>query len=205
MRVLAISCVVGLAVGACATDPNGAPDVTASTTLSPSKAAVDPSNEIMRSKGALTPVQAKRPAPDTRDRSKIPATDDVREAEVLRQHGEWTIVRSKDAATDQISCTAVHKKGGRFQLGSDGLYVNLKGSGGGVDSYRLSYDDKPAVGVRLTVPLDQIALKDMGKLKSAKRVKLYVQTVVKDNVEVDLDLKGLREAHNMLNAPECAS
>jgi invasion protein IalB len=204
MRVLAISCVVGLVVGACATDPNGAPDVTASTIVSPGKAAVDPSNEIMRTKAALASVQAKRPAPDTRDRSKIPATEDVREAEVLRQHGEWTIVRSKDATTDEISCTAVHKKGGRFQLGSDGLYVNLKGNGG-VDSYRLSYDDKPAVGVRLTVPLDQIALKDMGKLKSAKRVKLYVQTVVKDNVEVDLDLKGLCEAHNMLNAPECAS
>jgi invasion protein IalB len=204
MRVLAFGSVLALLVGACATDPNGAPDVTASTAVSPSKAAVDPSNEIMRTR-APTPVQAKRPTPDTRDRSKIPATDDVREAEVLRQHGEWTIVRSKDATTDEISCTAVHKKGGRFQLGSDGLYVNIKGNGGGVDSYRLSYDDKPAVGVRLTVPLDQIALKDMGKLKSAKRVKLYVQTVVKDNVEVDLDLKGLREAHNMLNAPECAS
>ena len=45
----------------------------------------------------------------------------------------------------------------------------------------------------------------MGKLKSAKRVKVYVQTVVRDNVEVDLDLKGLREAHNTLGAPECAS
>jgi hypothetical protein len=29
--------------------------------------------------------------------------------------------------------------------------------------------------------------------------------VVRDNVEVDLDLKGLREAHNMLTASECAS
>ena len=92
-----------------------------------------------------------------------------------------------------------------IQLGNDGLYLNFKGNGAGVDSYRLSYDNKPAIGIRLTAPLDQIALKDIGKLKSAKRVKVYVQTVVRDNVEVDLDLKGLREAHTTLNAPDCAS
>jgi invasion protein IalB len=210
MRVLAFGSVLALMVGACATDPNGAPDVTASTQLSSSaastaRAEVDPDNEIVRVR-ARNPAQTKRvAAADTRDRSKIPATNDLREAEVLKQHGEWTIVRSKDAVTEEVSCTAVHKKGGRIQLGNDGLYLNFKGNGAGVDSYRLSYDDKPAVGIRLTAPLDQIALKDMGKLKSAKRVKVYVQTVVRDNVEVDLDLKGLREAHNMLTTSECGS
>ena len=204
MRILALGFVTALVVGACATDPNGAPDVTASTALTSRPPEVDPGNEIVRVR-ARNPSQTKRPAADTRDRSKIPATNDLREAEVLKQHGEWTIVRSKDAATEEVSCTAVHKKGGRIQLGNDGLYLNFKGNGAGVDSYRLSYDDKPAVGIRLTAPLEQIALKDMGKLKSAKRVKVYVQTVVRDNVEVDLDLKGLREAHGTLNAPECAS
>ena len=119
---------------------------------------------------ARNPSQTKRLAADTRDRSKIPATDDLREAEILRQHGEWTIVRSKDAKTDEVSCTAVHKQGGRVQLGADGLYLNFKGNGAGVGSYRLSYDDKPAVGIRLTAPLDSIALKDMGMLKSAQRI-----------------------------------
>src|SRR6185436_6683462 len=198
-----------LAVGACATDPNGAPDVTASTQLSSSAASsgpaeIEPDNEIVRVR-ARNPSQTKRVTADKRDRSKIPATNDLREAEVLKQHGEWTIMRSKDAATEEVSCTAVHKKGGRVQLGNDGLYLNFKGNGAGVDSYRLSYDDKPAVGIRLTAPLEQIALKDMGKLKSAKRVKVYVQTVVRDNVELDLPLNGLRDAHNTLTAAECAS
>jgi hypothetical protein len=178
--------------------------VTASTQLTPRPPEIDPDNEIVRVR-ARNPSQTKRLAADTRDKSQIPATNDLREAQMLKQHGEWTIMRSKDAATEEVSCTAVHKKGGRFQLGNDGLYLNFKGNGAGVDSYRLSYDNKPAVGIRLTAPLEQIALKDMGKLKSAKRVKVYVQTVVRDNVEVDLDLKGLREAHNTLNAPECAS
>jgi invasion protein IalB len=204
MRVLALGLVLALSVGACATDPNGAPDVTGSSAWSSRPPEVEPDNEFLRT-SARSPAQPKRAAADTRDRSKIPATNDLREAETLKQHGEWTIMRSKDAATERVSCTAVHKKGGRYQLGNDGLYLNFKGNGTGVDSYRLSYDDKPAVGVRLTAPLDQIALKDIGKLKSAKRVKVYVQTVVKDNVEVDLDLKGLREAHSTLNAPDCAS
>jgi hypothetical protein len=198
----ALSLVLAVAVGACATDPNGAPDVTGLSAWSSRPPDVEPDNEFLRARG---PAPAKRAGADTRDRSKIPATSDLREAETLKQHGEWTIMRRKDAATEQVSCTAVHKQGGRFQLGNDGLYLNCKGNGSGVASYRLSYDDKPAVGVRLTAPLDQITLKDIGKLKSAKRVKVYVQTVVKDNVEVDLDLKGLREAHSTLNAPECAS
>ena len=155
---------------------------------------------------ARNPSQTKRLAADTRDRSKIPATDDLREGRSsASQHGEWTIVRSKDAKTDEVSCTAVHKKGGRIQLGSDGLYLNFKGNGAGVGSYRLSYDDKPAIGIRLTAPLDSIALKDMRKLKSAQRMRISVQTVVRDNVELDLDLKGLRDAHNTLTAAECAS
>jgi invasion protein IalB len=210
MRVLALGLLLALLVGACSTDPNGAPDVTASTALSSSTASsgpaqVEPDHEIVRVR-ARNPALTKRvPAADTRDRSRIPATNDLREAEVLKQHGEWTIMRSKDAATEEVSCTAVHKKGGRFQLGNDGLYLNFKGNGAAVDSYRLSYDNNPAIGIRLTAPLDQIALKDVGKLKSAKRVKVYVQTVVRDNIEVDLDLKGLREAHTTLNAPDCAS
>ena len=83
--------------------------------------------------------------------------------------------------------------------------MNFKGNGAGVGSYRLSYDDKPAIGIRLTTPLNSIALKDMRQLKSAQRMRISVQTVVRDNVELDLDLKGLRDAHNTLTAAECAS
>jgi invasion protein IalB len=203
-RVLALGSVLVLVVSACATDPGGSPEVGATTALSSGTPEIPPPHEIVRVK-ARNPSQTKRLAADTRDRSKIPATNDLREAEILRQHGEWTIVRSKDAKTDEVSCTAVHKQGGRVQLGADGLYLNFKGNGAGVGSYRLSYDDKPAVGIRLTAPLDSIALKDMGKLKSAQRIKVSVQTVVRDNVELDLPLNGLRDAHNTLTAAECAS
>ena len=204
LRVLALGSAFALVVGACATDPSGGPDVGATAAFSQGTPEIAPPHEIVRVK-ARNPSQTRRLAADTRDRSKIPATDDLREGEVLRQHGEWTIVRSKDARTDEVSCTAVHKQGGSVQLGADGLYLNFKGNGSAVGSYRLSYDDKPAVGIRLTAPLDSIALKDMGKLKSAQRIKVSVQTVVRDNVELDLPLNGLRDAHNTLTAAECAS
>ena len=66
MRVLAFGSVLALMVGACATDPNGAPDVTASTQLSSSaassaRAEVDPDNEIVRVR-ARNPAQTKRVA-----------------------------------------------------------------------------------------------------------------------------------------------
>jgi hypothetical protein len=204
IRVLALGAALALIVSACATDPGGGPDVGATAALSPATPEIAPPHEIVRVK-ARNPSQTKRLASDTRDRSKIPATDDLREGEILRQHGEWTVIRSKDAKTDQVSCTAVHKQGGRVQLGSDGLYLNFKGNGASVGSYRLSYDDKPAIGVRLTAPLDSIALKDMRQLKSAQRMRISVQTVVRDNVELDLPLNGLRDAHNTLTAAECAS
>jgi len=204
VRVLTWGSALALIVSACATDPNGAPDVGTTAALSPATPEIAPPHEIVRVK-ARNPSQTKRLAADTRDRSKIPATDDLREGEILRQHGEWTVIRSKDAKTNEVSCTAVHKQGGRVQLGSDGLYLNFKGNGAGVGSYRLSYDDKPAVGIRLTAPLDSITLKDMTKLKSAQRIKVSVQTVVRDNVELDLPLNGLRDAHNTLTAAECAS
>ena len=204
MGVLALGSAFALLASACATDPSGGPDVGSTAALSQGTPEIAPPHEIVRVK-ARNPSQTKRLAADTRDRSKIPATNDLREGEILRQYGEWTIVRSKDAKTDQVSCTAVHKQGGRVQLGADGLYLNFKGNGAGVGSYRLSYDDKPAVGIRLTTPLDSIALKDMGKLKSAQRMRISVQTVVRENIELDLPLNGLRDAHNTLTAAECAS
>jgi hypothetical protein len=204
MGVLALGSAFALLASACATDPSGGPEVGATAALSQGTPEIAPPHEIVRVK-ARNPSQTKRLAADTRDRSKIPATNDLREGEILRQYGEWTIVRSKDARTDEVSCTAVHKQGGRVQLGADGLYLNFKGNGAGVGSYRLSYDDKPAVGIRLTAPLDSIALKDMRMLKSAQRIKVSVQTVVRDNVELDLPLNGLRDAHNTLTAAECAS
>jgi len=204
MSVLALGSAFALLASACATDPSGGPEVGATAALSQGTPEIAPPHEIVRVK-ARNPSQTKRLAADTRDRSKIPATNDLREGEILRQYGEWTIVRSKDARTDEVSCTAVHKQGGRVQLGADGLYLNFKGNGAGVGSYRLSYDDKPAVGIRLTAPLDSIALKDMRMLKSAQRIKVSVQTVVRDNVELDLPLNGLRDAHNTLTAAECAS
>ena len=95
-RVLALGSVLALIVGACATDPSGSPEVGATTALSSATPEILPPHEIVRVK-ARNPSLTKRLAADTRDRSKIPATDDLREGEVLRQHGEWTIVRSKDA------------------------------------------------------------------------------------------------------------
>ena len=204
MRIHILISAFAIAAGACNSGPGAEVAVTPSTQLSSGATQVEPPHAILRTK-AQSIAPAKRVAADTRDRSKIPATDDIREAEILRQHGEWTIVRSKDAKTDEVSCTAVHKQGGRIQLGSDGLYLNFKGNGAGVGSYRLSYDDKPAVGIRLTTPLDSIALKDMGKLKSAQRMRISVQTVVRENIELDLPLNGLRDAHNTLTAAECAS
>ena len=127
MRILGWASVLLLAfvVGACSTDPNGAPDVTASTALSSSTASsgaaeVEPDHEIVRVR-ARNPALTKRvPAADTRDRSKIPATNDLRQAEVLKQHGEWTIMRSKDAATEECPARPCTRRAAASSLATMG-------------------------------------------------------------------------------------
>lgn len=204
MRAFAFVVLVAMATAACTSDPATDGALTSNVT-SPTSATAEiaPPHEMLRVKRRVGP--SKTATADTRDRARIPATTDLRQAEVLRQHGEWTVVRSKDAATDEVACAAVHRQGGRVQLGSDGLYLNFKGNGAGVGSYKLSYDGKPAIGIRLTVPLDTIALKDVNRLKGANQLKVSVQTVLRDSVDLDLDLNGLRDAHAALTGPDCAA
>ena len=118
MRVLGLGLLLALVASACATDPNGAPDVTASTQLTPRPPEIDPDNEIVRVR-ARNPSQTKRLTADTRDKSQIPATNDLREAWLdilkrakLNQHHK--ISREQLSVREHMSIVLRRLQGRRF-------------------------------------------------------------------------------------------
>jgi hypothetical protein len=125
------------------------------------------------------------------------------------QQGGWTIYRSQDAMTDQISCVATYKKDLSVQLSTDNLGFNLNGKGG-VSGYTYRLDDTPATEMLLPSKIEgQAGVVILGKEKfsqvmQAKRLRMQVLTVLSSMVNYDIDLKESAAVIAFLGGPKCS-
>lgn len=119
-------------------------------------------------------------------------------AQVVFHSGNWSVLRSKDPMTDAVICTGIYKTQYTIQLNKGNLYVSIRG---GIQSYRLRFDDEPAQPLNLASDseknINAIDIKDtdFDKLFTSKRLRVEVLTLVAGLVNIDLDLRGLREAY----------
>jgi hypothetical protein len=207
MRYLMAATLFALVTG-CANKSSLAPEVINPASVPASATAeVGQPQQVAQITTQSTAPLIRPPAVDKRDRSKIPATTNLGKAEVLGAHGHWKILRSKNPMSDKISCTAMYKDGGRIQLSLETLYIGFRGHGG-VESYQIRIDERPAAQFKLAdhmeKALSSIMLPVTQELLSASRVRVSGLTVLQGSIELDLDLKGIRQTHTMIAGPECA-
>lgn len=126
----------------------------------------------------------------------------------IAKQGNWTIFRSQDAMTDEISCVAIFKNDPSVQLTLTSLGFNLNGKGG-VSGFTDRVDDNPPSEMQLPSHVEEqagvIVIKDAAysQIMQAKRFRIQVLTVLPSNVNFDVDLKDSAAVLKALDGPKC--
>jgi hypothetical protein len=111
--------------------------------------------------------------------------------------GGWTVLRGKDPMTDKTSCTGVLSGDYGIQLSEEALYIRIRG---GVRSITLRFDDQQPERLRLATDFERkgtIVLKgnELTKAMGSTRIRTQVMTILDRLDQKDLDITGIREAH----------
>ena len=127
---------------------------------------------------------------------------DLRNGKEVFKSGNWTVLRDQDPMSDKVVCTGIYQGDFKFQLTEHDFYVRILG---GVQSVRLRFDDEPAQALRLASEMEKkinavdIKGADFERVLTAKRLRMQVGTLIRGLNEIDLDLIGLREAHENIS------
>jgi hypothetical protein len=129
---------------------------------------------------------------------------------LLEKKGDWTIYRDKDAMTDKVSCVAIYKGDGQFQLADDSFAIDMRGRGG-VESYQYRIDDQPPTDLQLATDIEQqvgvVLIKDPGlsSILAGKRLRIQVLTLLSSEPTFDINLSDVSAAHAVIVGPQCNS
>lgn len=112
--------------------------------------------------------------------------------------GNWSVDEKLDPMTDKKTCTAIYRDDWKVQASPKDFYINLRGRGG-VKSYTVRIDDEPALPMTSASDTESrisavILRSHLDKLMLAKRLRVQVYTVLRDIVNEDVDLSGLKES-----------
>jgi len=122
---------------------------------------------------------------------------------VISSVGNWFIHRSVDKMTDIPTCTGIYKDDWNLQLNDDAFYISLRGRGG-VESITLRFDNDPARPMRLPSEMEKsismVELKgdDFSSFINSTRLRAQVLTVLGSIVTEDMDLSGVKRAHDII-------
>lgn len=128
--------------------------------------------------------------------------------EVIANDGNWRVQRAKDAMTDEVLCIAFFKKDDRFQLGAKSFFISYRGLGG-VDTYRIRFDDEEPTERRVATPVEQrvsavrFTQPEVKRLVKAKRLRVTTFTLLGRVRDEDIELSGIASAHAVLESSKC--
>lgn len=116
--------------------------------------------------------------------------------------GGWVVLRTKDTMTDKVSCTGVLNGDYAIQLSETTMYVRVRG---GVRSVTLRFDDHTPERLRLPSDFERrgtvvFSSEEFAKALGSSRIRMQVMTVLDNLDQKDLDITGIREAHENIKA-----
>lgn len=121
----------------------------------------------------------------------------LKDAKTAFKSGNWKVLRSTDAMTDNTTCTGIYKDNYSIQLVKDSLYVTVRG---GIQSVTLRFGENPPREVRLAEEMEKdigtviISGSDFSDLLKNNRLRVQVLTLVRGVEDVDLDTTGIQAA-----------
>ena len=117
--------------------------------------------------------------------------------------GNWRMLRSVDAMTDEIHCTGVYKYNYDIQLNKETLLVTVRG---GIETVTMRFGDKPARSLRIAKFLERklgfviIDEYDFSEVVNSYRLRLQTSNPSGEIANEDLNLMGIREALENIKA-----
>ena len=125
----------------------------------------------------------------------------------IKTFGNWTVYRSVDAMTDDLVCTAALNGKAYIQVSIDAMYLSYYGKGG-VQGYQIRFDSAPALPLELSGG-DQnnveISGEEFQMALAAKRLRLSGLSVLKQLINEDLNITGIKPAHDFILGDQCMS
>jgi hypothetical protein len=129
--------------------------------------------------------------------------ESLADAQEVFVSGNWRVLRSIDAMTDQPSCTGIYKNDYGIQLSESTMYIRTKTR---YSSYQLRFDDLPANEVRLAHGVDArdrslpLVKDEFSALIAASRLRVEVLTILGDLEYYDLDIRGVSQVLDSIKA-----
>jgi hypothetical protein len=115
----------------------------------------------------------------------------LKDASVAMKRGDWKVLRSSDAMTDQTSCTGIYKDNFGIQLSPENLFIRIDG---GIESVTLRFDDNPPTRFRLATSMEKklrsidISGSEFAQLRSSRRLRYQSSTLVSGIQTGEIDL-----------------
>lgn len=126
----------------------------------------------------------------------------------VRTLGQWTVYRSVNSMTDQVTCVATANDGS-VQVTVDTFSIGYRGRGG-VSSYRYRLDDGPATELHLASGIERdigafiIRGDEFQNILKANRIRVEALTILRGLANDDIDLTGLHSIYPTLSTNTCA-
>lgn len=117
----------------------------------------------------------------------------------------WAVDETVDGMTDKKSCTALYNGAWTVQASINKFFISMRGRGG-VKGYRLRFDDDQALEMRLATEAERklsaviLSGGDFDRVYNGKRLRVSVFTVLSDVIVEDVDLTGLRDSLDYMQA-----
>ena len=117
--------------------------------------------------------------------------------------GNWSVLRSVDGMTDQVTCTGIYKNNYGVQLSENAMYINIAG---GLQSITIRFDENPAQPMRLPSDTEKkigsITIKDseFSQALESNRIRIRSLTLVRGLAQEDLDITGIQTALEHIRA-----
>lgn len=124
---------------------------------------------------------------------------------VVAKVQDWTIVKTTDAMSDRTACSALYDRDHNIMLRADMLLVWMKGRGG-VKAYQFRYDKEPPSLLADRMPTDSPDFwwtGDLEKVFASTKLLVRIQPVIGNIVDLDINLRGAKLAHDVLVSPRC--
>lgn len=134
-------------------------------------------------------------------RLQVQAADLSKGQQVLVS-GAWTVVKTVDQMTDEVTCTGLYRAVPDIQLSGNTLYIRMTST---PEAVKLRFDNETAQPMRLASRMEKslrmVALEGFtfSTAYAATRLRYAVLTVGKSVVEGDLDLTGISAAADYIN------
>lgn len=122
------------------------------------------------------------------------AAADLKTSPIVYKSGSWSVLRSVDTMTDEVSCTGIYKDDRSIRLTRDALHITVQG---GIESITLRFGEEPPEKARLASDTERrtraisIAEKDFSRLLDYPRLRVQVITLVRGTANFDIDLAGV--------------